>query len=289
MKYLKIIAYLIIVFVISEGLFRVINPLGIGYFNRAYKYLRSCQETGLGYYLNASFESNARGLRGYNNYSHKEKKRILLIGDSIVYGLGVSLEKTFTCQLQGMLPDYEVVNAGVGGWNTQNEYLWLKHEGINLDPDIVILYITNNDVENVYAGKVPQYPTWQKVCYNSYVLSSVFYIKRNLFKMLYGRTSLGENTTADGFDIARNALNGMIDLLGKRLVVCMYGSKVVQDAPIMQFYLGILKERKVPCFFLAEKYYNPKYRISKIDHHPNELGHRFIANTTNAIIKELYE
>jgi len=287
MSKLKIFGYLIAVFVIFEGLFRLINPLGIGYFNYTYKYFKSCQETGLGYYLCNSEETNAFGLRG-GEIGEKNKKRILLIGDSVVWGMGVSANETFAYQLQ-LMTDYEVVNAGIGGWNTLNEYLWLKHEGIALKPDIIILYITANDVENIFAGKVPDYPKWQKVCYNSYVLSTVFYIKRNVFRTLFGRTGLRKNTTNDGYDIAEQAFRGIAELAGDKLIVCMYGCDPAQRTQVMQFYLGLVKELKIPTFFLPENIYEPKYRNSTIDHHMNKQGHQIIAEVTNKVIKALHE
>jgi len=288
MSKLKLIGYLIAVFIVFELLFRVFNPFGISYFNYTYKYFKSCQETRLGYYLCNSEETNAFGLRG-TEIGDKNKKRILLIGDSVVWGMGVSANETFAYQLQCMLPKYQVINAGIGGWNTQNEYLWLKYEGIALKPDIVILYITANDVENIFAGKVPDYPKWQKVCYKSYVLSTVFYIKRNVFRALFGRTGLRKNTTNDGYDIAEKAFRGIVELAGDKLIVCMYGCEPAQRTQVMQFYFGLAKENEVPTFFLPEKIYEPKYRNSSIDHHMNRLGHKVIAQITNKVIKALHE
>ena len=289
MSKLKLIGYLIAVFIVFELLFRVFNPFGIGYFNYTYKYFNSCYETGNGYYLSGDMnEANSSGLRGNEIYS-KDRKRILLIGDSVVWGMGVANNKTFSYQLQCMLPEYEVINAGIGGWNTENEYQWLKCEGLDLEPDIVILYITANDVENIFAGRVPDYPIWQKVCYNSYVLSTVFYIKRNVFRTLFGRTGLRKNTTNDGYDIAEQAFRGIAELTGEKLIVCMYGCEPAQRTQVMQFYLGLVKELKIPTFFLPENVYEPKYRNSTIDHHMNRLGHKVIAQITNKVIMALYE
>ena len=283
MKILKIGLYLFAVFVIFEAIFRLTNPFGINYYNRAYKYLSSCRDTGMGYYLNGK-DCNGYGLRNAE-IGDKDKKRILLIGDSIVYGLGVERDKTFAALLNKSL-DYEVINAGVGGWNTENESLWLMHEGVFLEPDLVILYITSNDLENVYAGKKPKYPKWQKVIYNSYVLSTVFYIKRNLFRTLWGRTSFKTNVTPDANEIAEEALTNII-ALSPKLVVCVYGSEECRKTETLQFYLDILKKNKINTFFIPENFYSDKYKISTIDHHPNELGHEYIANVTFQIIQML--
>jgi len=280
MKWLKIGLYLFAIFVIFEILFRLTNPMGIGYYHRAYKYLQSCRDTGMGYYINGT----DGGLR--SDVGDKEKKRILLLGDSIVYGLGVKKEDTFAEILNRELPDYEFINAGVGGWNTDNESLWLMNEGYYLEPDVVILYITNNDLENVYAGKKPKYPLYQKVIYNSYVLSTVFYIKRNVFKALFGRTSFKSNVTPDAKEIAEIALTNII-ALSPKLIACVYGSRECRETDTLQFYLNLLKANKIPTFFLPENFYSDKYRISTIDHHPNEAGHEYIADATKQVIQQL--
>ena len=282
MKYLKIGLYLFLVFVIFEILFRLFNPFGIGYFNQAFKYLRSCRSTHLGYYLNHNEESNGQGLRWYE-IKDTDKKRILLIGDSVVYGLGIKFNETFAYRLQ-QISNYDIINAGVGGWNTQNEYLWLKHEGISFDPDIVVLFITSNDHDNVYAGKIPKYTRFQRMIYRSYVLSTMFYIKRGLFSLILGRSTIKE-IGEDSYKIAEESLQGIIDFVGDRLIVCMYGTtQTVQQTKVMRFYLDILKENKIPCFFLPDKIY--ENRISRIDGHLNAKGHRMISQVLYAVLKQ---
>jgi len=208
---------------------------------------------------------------------------ILLIGDSVVYGLGIKFNETFAYRLQ-QISNYDIINAGVGGWNTQNEYLWLKHEGISFDPDIVVLFITSNDHDNVYAGKIPKYTRFQRMIYRSYVLSTMFYIKRGLFSLILGRSTIKE-IGEDSYKIAEESLQGIIDFVGDRLIVCMYGTtQTVQQTKVMRFYLDILKENKIPCFFLPDKIY--ENRISRIDGHLNAKGHRMISQVLYAVLKQ---
>jgi hypothetical protein len=71
--------------------------------------------------------------------------RILMIGDSFVYGQGIArLEETLPKQLQSRLrsaghPGAEVVNFGVCGLNTFEEYMTYEQQGRRLDPDMVVL------------------------------------------------------------------------------------------------------------------------------------------------------
>lgn len=82
--------------------------------------------------------------------------RILILGDSMVEALQVALEQTFVKVTEALLnrwangkTQFEVINAGVSGYGTAQEYLWLKHDGIWLHPDLVVLaFFVGNDVRN---------------------------------------------------------------------------------------------------------------------------------------------
>lgn len=100
---------------------------------------------------------NARGLRdreiGYDKSA--DGARILVLGDSFVEALQVPLEETFTHQLEGLLSDdehpVEVINAGVGGWGTDQEAIFFAVEGFRYQPDVVLLFFfPHNDVLNNY-------------------------------------------------------------------------------------------------------------------------------------------
>lgn len=80
-------------------------------------------------------------------------KRILVLGDSITFGMGVSHKNIYTEILERILNEkednirYEVVNTGAIGYTIDNEFLLLKEKGIQLDPDIVIVgFFVGNDV-----------------------------------------------------------------------------------------------------------------------------------------------
>lgn len=92
------------------------------------------------------YQINSLGLREREITEEKPKgvKRILLLGDSFTEGTGVSLEATFSKQLEKLLK-LEVINAGVSGYSTLQEYLWLKERGLKLQPDLIILNVNETD------------------------------------------------------------------------------------------------------------------------------------------------
>ena len=98
---------------------------------------------------------NNKGLRDVDHEYVKDKntKRVLILGDSFVEALQVPLEKTFVRLLEKQLNagaksniKWEIINGGVQGYGTCQEYLYLKYEGIKYSPDIVILCFFANDL-----------------------------------------------------------------------------------------------------------------------------------------------
>jgi hypothetical protein len=72
--------------------------------------------------------------------------RVLALGDSYTFGQGVEARETWPKILETRLgPGAEVLNAGVSGWGTAQELLWLEDEGFRYRPDVVVLGFYVND------------------------------------------------------------------------------------------------------------------------------------------------
>jgi hypothetical protein len=99
------------------------------------------------------YSNNSLGLRGPEIHA-KTKPRILVLGDSFTYGIGVNDEETFCSILQTLLPGNEIINAGNGGKGTDYALKFYRTKGKQLEPDVVILVFCGNDFSdnqlNVY-------------------------------------------------------------------------------------------------------------------------------------------
>lgn len=97
-------------------------------------------------------EINSKGLRDreipYENPQNKQ--RVLMLGDSMTAAMQVSLEDTFSKQMEMHLGDsWEVINGGVNGFGTDNELIFYREETYQYDPDIVIVNVyLANDIYN---------------------------------------------------------------------------------------------------------------------------------------------
>jgi lysophospholipase L1-like esterase len=94
-----------------------------------------------------SVRINQEGLRDREHaYAQpNDVKRILVIGDSFAWGYGVEESDRFSQRLEASL-NVEVINAGVSGYGTDQELLWLRNEGVKYDFDLVILQMSGNDI-----------------------------------------------------------------------------------------------------------------------------------------------
>ena len=90
---------------------------------------------------------NSRGLRGDEVSLQKPVgvRRVLVVGDSFGWGFGVEQEDTFGARLERALPDTEVINGAVSGYSTDQVLLWLRLEGRQYAPDVVVYALSGND------------------------------------------------------------------------------------------------------------------------------------------------
>jgi lysophospholipase L1-like esterase len=104
-------------------------------------------------------EISSAGLRGPERALRKPENtlRLAFLGDSFTEALQVNEEASFTGIVERRLAErlgqrVEVLNFGVSGFGTTEEYLSLKHRVWKFAPDAVILcFLTANDVADNHA------------------------------------------------------------------------------------------------------------------------------------------
>ena len=117
--------------------------------------------------FDVEFRFNSRGLRDDEIPDERPagEKRILMLGDSFVLGYTVNREDHFVDLLEqglnGVAPEgtsYQVINAGVEGFSTDQELLLLQRlhgqDGLVTKGDLVILCMYQNDL---YWNDQPDY------------------------------------------------------------------------------------------------------------------------------------
>jgi lysophospholipase L1-like esterase len=91
---------------------------------------------------------NSQGLRDIEHPLRKPpgQRRILVLGDSFMFGQGVRMQESLPRQLAGQLPGVDVINAGIPGYSLGQEYLYFKDRGYQFEPDLVLLGFFINDL-----------------------------------------------------------------------------------------------------------------------------------------------
>src|SRR5262249_16245798 len=100
--------------------------------------------------------TNSQGFRSFEYPIEREnsRKRVLVLGDSFTWGLGVANEDIFPRVAEKTLRtaniNVDIINTGVSGWGNDQEYLYFVHEGFRYKPDIVVLafFIINDPADN---------------------------------------------------------------------------------------------------------------------------------------------
>jgi lysophospholipase L1-like esterase len=119
----------------------------------------------LGFELKASYRNpradlvtsypstNSHGLRDVERTLAKPAgtRRVLLLGASVVEGFGIrDLDDTISRRLEALYEDgrTEVLNFGVSAYCTKAKVELLEVKGLRFDPDVVVLFFTQNDFNN---------------------------------------------------------------------------------------------------------------------------------------------
>jgi hypothetical protein len=157
---------------------------------------------------------NSIGLRDIE-HRRGAKPTIIVLGDSMVYGTNVQAEERFTDLLRQQLPDYAVVNAGVSGYGTDQQLLFLKRLWDDVRPQVVLLmYCTDTDRrDNTNNIRYDTYKPYVEISPDGTPHFRGVPVPKS--KLLYYR----ESWLAQHFILARLAIIAYVELKNPRLRV----------------------------------------------------------------------
>jgi lysophospholipase L1-like esterase len=93
---------------------------------------------------------NSQGFRGPEPASNPPANRVIILGDSIAFGLYLNWEDTFSSKLQQRLNsdnrDTEVLNLGVSGYDVLQQVSLLEFRGLKYQPNLVVVAYCLNDI-----------------------------------------------------------------------------------------------------------------------------------------------
>lgn len=111
-----------------------------------------------------SLVSNSDGFRSHREFDAPDgRRRVVVVGDSFVFGQGVEREERFTDVVEANRPTWRVDNLGMTGFGPDLMLMALREIGPKTDADAMILCVYTDDFRRVnphYAGvgfKIPRF------------------------------------------------------------------------------------------------------------------------------------
>ena len=173
-------------------------------------------------------------------------KTIVIVGDSLTEGVGVSKEQAYPALVEKSLVGWTVVSSGVSG-STSASALPRVSWVLKSKPDAILLALGANDGLRGFKTKVT---------------------KENLRAAIRKAKNTGVKVLLAGIQMPPN-----------------YGKKYTAD--FQELFLTLAREEKIPVLpsLLDKLCGEPKYNLAD-GIHPNEEGHKLIAESVIKFLKE---
>jgi lysophospholipase L1-like esterase len=245
--------------------------------------------------MGVDFQTNSKGLRD-REFSYDRvpgKLRVLMLGDSLTVGWGVAVEDTFSKRIERLYAaigiDAEVINMGVGNYNTIQEVQLFLTEGYKYQPNVVVLNFFVNDAE-ILAPKDPP-SALMRVCYACVFLASQYDM---VMRRFFGKAdwaayylSLYEEGASKGWLDAKEAIRRLTDYCRMNGITPLIASlPELHDVANYRFQRIIdlvhqTAEQNGAAFVDVLPYLkdqqSSKLWVTSPDPHPNAFAHQLIA------------
>ena len=94
-------------------------------------------------------KNNSLGFRDKEFVIDPEQRQIMVLGDSIAFGKGVTQQQRFSTLIEEALPGTQVFNLGLQGCTAEcMARLWKQHSE-KLQPDLLLIQASGNDLDQV--------------------------------------------------------------------------------------------------------------------------------------------
>lgn len=307
---------LVIVVIFAEFMIRLFNPLGICYFVEARKYFSDMLESEHLFYRHkpgvkkkyqgVNISTNSYGLRDreFNKDKEKDEFRLLGLGDSVTFGWGVDQSEIFLERLEEILlanndNKIEVINSGVGGYNTYQEAQYFLRKGIYFKPDMVMLLFNSNDFEincglnerNESHNLIFDSISGVERLYKETMLAHLIKFK---WKYHWFPTQDTVVSAPKGTHAVAEYLRGISSVCNELkipfLVFVFQYDLNLYEKRIMDFVKQVGLENGFTVYSTNEFFSNEeikKIKVSVVDSHPNSNGHKLLADGIYSKIKDI--
>lgn len=263
---------------------------------------------------------NSQGLRDgeYARQPAPGRHRMLVLGDSFGWGFGVQQNEIFSEVLEARHSEWDIINASVSGYGTDQEYLYFKHSGVAYEPGIVLLLFHQSDFVDVISSQRYLYdkPVFRlnsdgdlllrnspvrhasiEEAIQRYILARTWFLSRLYYALKSSRQEGAPQPVSSNHSNSDASLKGSIivaRLLGllNRLAKEHGARLVVVSVPMSEPYRQELAEtlgaEGVPYLALDAAFANPQAAVTFAhDGHWNAAGHRIAADAIEEFLQLL--
>lgn len=257
-----------------------------------------------GTYMGVPVRINSQGLRDreFAPAPPAGVTRVVMLGDSVTFGWGVRDADTPSKLLESALntglarPAWEVMNTGVGNYNTAMEVAWFFDHGPQLKPDIVVLNYFINDAEPTPRRKEAG---WRQHSYAAVMFySAIDKVDRQYFGKADWKRYYGDlyRVDAPGWRAAQQAVGRLARWCREnnvRLLIANYPElhalKPYPFQPVTDAVAQMAAANNVPFVDLrpgVEALKPETLWVSPTDAHPNRTANlRFAAQLRQAVLQ----
>jgi hypothetical protein len=261
---------------------------------------------------------NSRGYRDFERTQAKPPgvRRVVSLGDSFAWGVGVEFDDTYAQRVERTLcrrrrTPWQVVSLAQPGMNSVAEAAQLAAEGLDYEPEVVVLGYVLNDSEDENAAEARRVEDWLEDKREQ--KSPRFFDRSALYRVVSTRIwATLENRrriagyksmyAADfpGWIAGQRALRTMGGLCRERgipfvvLIFPLFGNPLDENYPFAEIHARVARvaaEAGAKVVDLLPRYRGLRWDILVVngtdDEHPNEIAHRMAANALLKAIDEV--
>ncbi|MFH0918538.1 MAG: hypothetical protein V1830_05335 [Candidatus Omnitrophota bacterium] len=259
-----------------------------------------------------SIDTNSRGLRDVERSLSQDQFKILALGDSFSFGVGVELKDTYLSKLEQMFnaakgQKLSIIKAGMVGYSTYNQKAYLEQKGLSYHPNMAMVQFWWDDlgIDRVTflaetgfltSGKITsnaQLRLFLNKNFRSYaLLRRIFTVisKKALFRVKVASVTESQSSLNNKYAITLKEFKAIQDWCVKNRISCWFllippkefvddNNGVLQSQ--WKSFCDLLSKNNIPylnCLpVLKEAFARGEPVFFKVDPHLNSHGHQIIA------------
>lgn len=228
--------------------------------------------------------------------------RVVLLGDSMVHGLGVAAEDRLGVHLEQWLTErtpgfegrIECLHIGVSSWNFRTEASYLRRQLSSLQPDLVIHIAVPNDIDDMTGvrgfGAMAAFSPQVRERGDSAIISGIAQQRLGLSASIRGIAKVGylrlglDYESQSRYRAAAAVLQRLARAVeqagGRYLLLCHYRSLL----PVFRKYLGRHLDSGQVVYLSKIFGRDRRYTVALDDPHWNREGHAQVARLIYGLI-----